>query len=203
MTEELARQSLKGYDSSHDWWHIERVRRLALFINKEETLADPLILEIAALLHDTLDSKFTDGDKGHGNNSICVLLEKAGLKEFQERILEVIRNVSFSNKNPTGDLTEPLLMIIQDADRLDAIGAIGIARAFNYGGFRNNSIYIPGERAEGINRSTIGHFYEKLLKLKGMMNTVTGRKIAEERHKYLEEFLEQFYREWEYDHIKD
>jgi uncharacterized protein len=110
----------------------------------------------------------------------------------------VIRNVSFSNKLPSGNQNDPLLLILQDADRLDAIGAIGIARAFNYGGYRNNPIYVPGDQKGMKNQSTIGHFYDKLLKLKVMMNTPTGSHIAEERHLYLEKFMEQFYKEWDF-----
>ena len=122
----------------------------------------------------------------------------SGMEDIRDQVIEVIKNGSFSNKFPSGNLTDPVLQIIQDADRLDAIGAIGIARAFNYGGFINNAIYIPGDQTKEKIASTIGHFYDKLLRLKDMMNTVTGRLIAEERNQFMEKFLEQFYKEWEF-----
>ena len=143
MTEEFVRQKMKGYDSGHDWWHIERVRRIAKFINEQEALADPFTLDIAALLHDSADSKFSGNDNADGYAIIEEFMDNAGLDEIKDHVIEVIRNVSFSNKNPSGNLNDPVLLILQDADRLDAIGAIGIARAFNYGGFRNNVIYDP------------------------------------------------------------
>jgi uncharacterized protein len=198
MAEEFVKQNLKGYDSGHDWWHIERVRKLSLFINEMERLADPFLVEVTALLHDTADSKFADGNTEKGYLLISEFMEKAGLSEFREQVLHVIKNISFSNKNKHGNADDPLLWVIQDADRLDAIGAIGIARAFNYGGFRNNAIYIPDEVSLGNSRSTIGHFYDKLLRLKEMMNTPTGRRLAEERHDYLEKYLEQFFCEWRF-----
>ena len=198
-TERFVKHILEGYDSGHDWWHTERVRGIAKIINQQEMIADPFILEITALLHDSADSKFSKGDSENDFTIIREFMDKSGLTKYKERIVEVIRNVSFSNKNPTGNITDPLLLIIQDADRLDAIGAIGIARAFNYGGFRNNAIYIPGDNTGIISPTTIGHFHDKLLKLKDMMNTSTGRRIAEERHLFLEKFLEQFYKECEFD----
>lgn len=196
MTEEFVRQRMKDYDSGHDWLHIERVRRIAKFINEREAIADPFTLDIAALLHDSADSKFTGNNILDGYATIEEFLINAGLNEIKEQVMEVIVNVSFSKKNPSGNLTDPVLLILQDADRIDAIGAIGIARAFNYGGFRNNAIYVPDDKSNNNVQSTIGHFYDKLLKLKDMMNTSTGRKMAEERHLYLEKFLEQFYKEW-------
>jgi uncharacterized protein len=194
-TEEFVKQNMKGYDSGHDWWHINRVRKLALFINEKEDLADPFIVEIAALLHDTADSKFAEGNSEPGYSLISDFMDESEMSEIRDRVLNVIRNISFSNRKKSGNHSDPLLWVVQDADRLDAIGAIGIARAFNYGGFRNNPIYIPAEESINTN-STIGHFYDKLLKLKEMMNTPTGRTIAEGRHKILEKFLEQFYIEW-------
>jgi uncharacterized protein len=195
-TEDFVRQRMKGFDSGHDWWHIERVRRIAEYINEKEFLADPFILEISALLHDVFDSKFRNGDSDNGYRTIEEFLDNAGMDNIKNNVIEVIRNVSFSNKNPSGNLKDPVLMILQDADRIDAIGAIGIARAFNYGGFRNNPIFIPQEQSEDNIKTTIDHFYEKLLKLKDLMNTATGRTMAEERHLYLENYLKQFYKEW-------
>ena len=196
LTEEFVKQNLKGYDSGHDWWHIVRVRKLALFINEMELLADPFTVEITALLHDTADSKFAGRDNEQSYLLIKDFLDSNGMSDIKDKVMNVIKNVSFSSKHKKENPDDPLLWVIQDADRLDAIGAIGIARAFNYGGFRNNPICIPGEESENTGRSTIGHFYDKLLKLKEMMNTTTGHKIAEERHKILEKFLEQFYSEW-------
>ena len=120
------------------------------------------------------------------------------MSDISKQILDVIRKISFSSKAVQDSQKDTLLCVVQDADRLDAIGAIGIARAFNYGGFRNNPIFIPVEITEDTSKSTIGHFYDKLLKLKDFMNTSTGRKIAEERHEILEKFLEQFYSEWNF-----
>lgn len=207
MTEDFVRQNLKGYDSGHDWWHIERVRKLALFINEMEVLADPFTVEVTALLHDSADSKFAGENTEQGYLLISDFMDKCELAEIKDQVVTVIRNVSFSNKNKSGDINDPLLRIIQDADRLDAIGAIGVARAFNYGGFRNNKIYNPDiisseESVKGYPQSgtssTISHFYEKLLLLKYRMNTLTAKRLAEERHDFLEVFLKQFYKEWDF-----
>jgi len=197
-TEEFVRKSIEGYDSGHDWWHIVRVRNLALYINECEKMADPFTIEITALLHDTVDSKFYKGDSEIGYKMIEEFMDNAGMANIRDQVVEVIRNVSFSNKNRTGNLTDPILLIIQDADKLDAIGAIGVARAFNYGGFRNNAIYDPGDVTEEKASSTIGHFYDKLLRLKDMMNTETGRRLSGERHQFLEKFLREFYKEWDF-----
>jgi uncharacterized protein len=207
ITEKFVRQNMKGYDSGHDWWHIERVRSLALFINKMEELADPFIVEITALLHDTADSKFAGGNSEQGYSVINDFMDVCELSEIREQVLTVIKNVSFSSKVKTGSPDDRLLWVIQDADRLDAIGAIGVARAFNYGGFRNNKIYNPdiinyeegsaGSHPSGT-ASTISHFYEKLLLLKYRMNTLTAKQLAVERHEFLEIFLKQFYKEWKF-----
>jgi uncharacterized protein len=198
MTEEFVREKMKGYDSGHDWWHIERVRRLAQYINEKEALADPFVVDITALLHDAADSKFAEGNNEQGYSLIGEFMDKCEMSEINYQVLSVIRNISFSNKNKTDNTNDPLLWVIQDADRLDAIGAIGIARAFNYGGFRNNSIYVPGDESGNQGKSTIGHFYDKLLKLRDLMNTSTGSTIAAVRHEILEKFLEMFYSEWNY-----
>jgi uncharacterized protein len=197
-TEDFVKQRISGYDSGHDWWHIERVRTLARYINERELLTDPFTLDIAVLLHDTVDSKFIIKDSDGGYGIIENFLDNEGLGGIKDQVIGAIKNVSFSNKNPAGNLKDPVFLILQDADRLDAIGAIGIARAFNYGGFRNNPIYIPDEVPNGKSKSTIGHFYDKLLRLKGLMNTQTAKELAEERHKYLESYLEKFYDEWKF-----
>jgi uncharacterized protein len=207
LTEGFVKKNLKGYDSGHDWWHIERVRGIAKYINSIENLADPFIVEITALLHDTADSKFANGNSEQGYLMIGDFMERSGMTDMIQRVLDVIKRVSFSSKKNSDSQDDPLLWVIQDADRLDAIGAIGIARAFNYGGFRNNKIYNPSfNRSKEVldnnslkeTESTIGHFYEKLLLLKDMMNTQTGKKLAIERHKFLEIFLKQFYKEWKF-----
>jgi uncharacterized protein len=211
ITEKFVRQNMKGYDSGHDWWHIERVRNLALFINKMEELADPFTVEITALLHDTADSKFSGGNSELGYSAIDDFMDECELTEIKEQVLTVIKNVSFSSKDKNGNPDDHLLWVIQDADRLDAIGAIGVARAFNYGGFRNNKIYIPevisfeeisSENQQSGTASTISHFYEKLLLLKYRMNTLTAKKLAAERHEFLEIFLRQFYEEWNFALVK-
>jgi uncharacterized protein len=199
--ENFIRQCIRDYDSGHDWWHIDRVRKLSLFINVQEATADPLALEIAALLHDAVDSKFP----GNNLEQVEKFLDCPGLIEIKEKVLTVIRNVSFSNKAQSGEVVLPELLIIQDADRLDAMGAIGIARAFNYGGFINNVIYNPdvttvmgieSDNHSNGSSSTIGHFYDKLLLLKYRLNTLTAKRLAAERHDFMETFLKQFYQEW-------
>jgi uncharacterized protein len=196
--EDFVRNSIKGFDGGHDWYHIERVRKLAYAICEEENAEQSLAVELAALLHDIGDSKFRKAEDHDAGELISELLIDLGVgKDIIDEVVKVNRYISFSSAEMQ---TEKSIVykIVQDADRLDAIGAIGIARAFNYGGFRNNSIYNPDERPGGSSKSTIGHFYDKLLKLKDLMNTHTGLKIAEERHKFLETFLEQFYKEWNF-----
>jgi uncharacterized protein len=193
LTEAFVKENLKDYDSGHDWWHIQRVRKLSAYINEEESLADPFLVDITSLLHDTADSKFKGAGIEDGYRIISEFLDKNGMSDIHDRVMEVIKNISFSNKNKTEGINDPLLWVIQDADRLDAIGAIGVARAFNYGGFRNNRIYNPDDDNEA---TTIKHFYDKLLLLKGMLNTETGKKLAVDRHEFLEIFLKQFYKEW-------
>lgn len=197
-TEEFVKENMKGYDSGHDWYHIERVRSLALYINRKENQLDPFIVEITALLHDIADSKFSPGNSESGYSLIAGHLDACGLSGIKERVLKVIKGVSFSSNRFNKAMADPLLWVIQDADRLDAIGAIGVARAFNYGGFRNNAIYVPPDETGLLAKSTVAHFYEKLLKLKDMMNTPTARQLAMERHQFLEVFLSKFYDEWEF-----
>jgi uncharacterized protein len=206
-TEEFVKERIRDYDSGHDWWHIERVRRLAKHINEKEALADPFIVDITALLHDIADSKFAGNDIEQGYLLIKDFLHCYGMSAIQDQVIDVIKKVSFSSKHKKENPDDPLLWVIQDADRLDAIGAIGIARAFNYGGFRNKKIYDPEVRnpenaekefSRSETSSTISHFYEKLLLLKYKMNTLTAKRLAAERHEFLEIYLNQFYKEWDF-----
>ena len=207
-TESFVKKSLKGAEGGHDWWHTLRVYRTALMIAEEEK-ADLLTVGLGALLHDIADSKFHGGDETIGPEIATSFLSSLQLPEsLIEDVVDIVRNISF--KNSIGeDVDHPkskALEIVQDADRLDAMGAIGIARAFNYGGFRNRPIFDPDikpvahlskEHYKKAKGPTINHFYEKLLTLKDKMNTETGKKLAEERHQYMLDFLEQFYKEWE------
>ena len=190
--EDFVRDNISSHDGGHDWWHINRVRNLALYISTAEGTCDLQSVEISALLHDIGDAKFRKGNEDDHVSGIRQLLEYLNLnKKTIEEVIFVNENISF-RKGERPRLVSPEFMAVQDADRLDAIGAIGIARAFNYGGYINNTIWDP----EGLQPSTIAHFYDKLLRLKDLMNTETGRKIADERHRYLESFLVQFYNEW-------
>jgi uncharacterized protein len=196
-TEALVKECLDGFDSGHDWWHIHRVRNLALYISKLEGECNSLVVELGALLHDIDDKKFRKENGRRAEFIIRDHLRRFGIDEkIIEEVISINRHISFSSDSSSAQMSIEFC-IVQDADRLDAIGAIGVARAFNYGGFRNNAIYIPGTPGSADSSTTIGHFYDKLLKLKGLMNTSAGRKLAEKRHLYLEEFLEAFYNEWE------
>ena len=201
----FVKETLKGAEGGHDYFHIERVYKNALLIAKEENV-DEFIVSLGALLHDIADSKFHNGDETIGPKKARAFLEQEKLNEETiVHIEEIIKNISFKGGNFNQTFTSPELDVIQDADRLDAIGAIGIARCFNYGGFKKRALYDP-EIAPNLNMTkeeykkstapTINHFYEKLLLLKDRMNTITGKKIAEERHQYMENFLKQFYKEW-------
>lgn len=204
-TAAFVRQSLENAEAGHDWWHIYRVWNTTKLILKTEK-ADPLVCELGALLHDIADHKFHDGDETKGAGIARKFLSDNNLDPDQIRKVEdLILNISFK-----GGITENIeksteLMIVQDADRLDALGAIGIARAFHYGGHKNRKLYDPeipprkySSAQEYIKSDapTISHFYEKLLLLKDLMNTETGKKLAEERHAFLLEFLDRFFREW-------
>jgi len=198
--------TLKNAEGGHDWFHIQRVFNNALLISKKEDV-NTLIVALAALLHDIADSKFHDGDDTIGPRMAREFLFKNNVDSAViEHVVNIIENMSYNKSLDTGELfTSMELQVVQDADRLDAIGAIGIARCFNYGGFKNRSLYDPSippnlnmtkEEYKKSNAPTINHFYEKLLLLKDKMNTKTGRKIAEKRHKHMEVFLDQFYEEW-------
>ena len=207
-TKEFVQKSLKGAEGGHDWFHVERVYQNAKLIAQGEN-ADLRIVELGALLHDIADAKFYDGDESVGPLKATEFLLGEGVdKDTIEAIVFIINNISFKNslQKDSSDNNHTIeLKVIQDADRLDAIGAIGIARAFNYGGFKNRALYDPDilplkdqdkETYKKSKAPTINHFYEKLLLLKGKMNTDTGRKLAEKRHEFMESYLEQFYNEW-------
>ncbi|MEN8815331.1 MAG: HD domain-containing protein [Nonlabens sp.] len=204
-TVEFVKQKLQNAEGGHDWFHIERVWKNAKLIAQNEK-CDRAIVELGALLHDIADSKFHNGDETVGPKVARAFLES--LEVTEDVILHVeniIKYISYKGGHQSKDFTSIELDIVQDADRLDAIGAIGIARTFNYGGFKNRAIYDP-EIAPDLNMTkeqyknstapTINHFYEKLLLLKDLMNTKTGKKIAQQRHYFMQEFLNQFYAEW-------
>lgn len=201
----FVKQKLENAESGHDWFHIERVYKNSLLIAKNEN-CDQTIVELGALLHDIADSKFHDGDETIGPKTARKFLESENIDEkIIKEVIFIIENISFKGGNFNKKTATIELQIVQDADRLDAIGAIGIARTFNYGGFKNRQIYNPEilpnlemtkEEYKKNNAPTINHFYEKLLLLKDKMNTETGKKIAQGRHQYMESFLEQFYKEW-------
>ena len=206
-TIDFVKNELKHAESGHDWFHIERVYKNAKLIAKEENV-DLFVVELAALLHDIADSKFHDGDESIGPKKAKEFLKTLNIDEsIVNHIINIIANMSFSkNLDNKVKFNSLELQVVQDADRLDAIGAIGIARTFNYGGFKNRTIYNP-EIEPVLNQSkaaykkstapTINHFYEKLLLLKDKMNTTTGKEIATKRHQFMELYLEQFYNEWE------
>ncbi len=208
ITETIAfvKNELAAAEVGHDWFHIERVYKNALLLSKNE-MVDEFIVSLAALLHDIADAKLHNGDESIGPKKATEFLFKMNVDEvIIHRVTTIISEMSF--KNSIGGKTQERsieFQVVQDADRLDAIGAIGIARCFNYGGFKNRKLYDPEiapklnmtkEEYKKSNGPTINHFYEKLLLLKDEMNTKTGKQIAEERHNFMESYLKQFYAEW-------
>ena len=204
-TIDFVKKTLANAEGGHDWWHIYRVWKTAKQIAKTENV-DSFIVELGALLHDIADSKFNDGDETIGPKMANEFLQSQNLSDdIITHVEAIIKNISFKGGKEIQQFKSLELDVIQDADRLDAIGAIGIARTFNYGGFKNREIYNPEippnlnmtkEEYKNSTAPTINHFYEKLLLLKDRMNTETGKKIAAERHQFMEEYLEQFYKEW-------
>ncbi|MFC4816427.1 HD domain-containing protein [Flavobacterium sp. GCM10023249] len=202
----FVKEQLHDAEGGHDWFHIERVFKNALLIAQGED-CDLTVVKLGALLHDVADSKFHNGDETVGPKVAREFLESQNAaEETIQHVINIIENISFKGGNFEKKFNSIELEIVQDADRLDAIGAIGVARAFNYGGFKNRALYNPNiqpnlnmskEEYKKSDSPTINHFYEKLLLLKDKMNTVSGKKIAEERHRYMEQFLSQFYAEWE------
>ena len=202
----FVKKQLQQAEGGHDWFHIERVYKNALLLAKEED-CNIEIVKLGALLHDIADSKFHHGDETIGPKIARDFLVSQNVAlETIDAVVAIIENISFKGGNFEKTYTSKELEIVQDADRLDALGAIGIARTFNYGGFKNRTLYNPEiqpnlnmtkEEYKKSNAPTINHFYEKLLLLKDKMNTKTGKKIAAERHRFMEQFLAQFYAEWE------
>jgi uncharacterized protein len=202
----FVKTKLENAEGGHDWFHIERVYRNAILISKNEA-CDTTVVQLGALLHDIADSKFHNGDETIGPKLAREFLELENVdEEIIVHVVNIIENISYKGGNFEKKFSSIELDVVQDADRLDAIGAIGIARAFNYGGFKNRTLYDPKiapntrmtkEEYKKSDSPTINHFYEKLLLLKDKMNTQTGKQIAKERHRYMEGFLAQFYAEWE------
>lgn len=202
----FVKEKLNDAEGGHDWFHIERVYKNALLIAKN-TPCDGTVVKLGALLHDIADSKFHNGDETIGPKTARLFLESEHVsEEIIVHVVKIIENISYKGGNFEKKFTSTELDIVQDADRLDAIGAIGVARAFHYGGYKDRTIYDPSiapitnmtkEEYKKNNAPTINHFYEKLLLLKDKMNTETGKQIADERHRFMETFLSQFYAEWE------
>jgi uncharacterized protein len=202
----FVKAKLQNAEGGHDWFHIERVYKNAILIADGE-VCDDTVLKLGALLHDIADSKFHNGDETIGPKMAREFLASNDVDETTiQHVINIIENISFKGGNTEKLFSSIELDIVQDADRLDAIGAIGIARTFNYGGFKNRPLYNPNiapnlhmskEEYKNSEAPTLNHFYEKLLLLKEKMNTETGKKIAQERHRYMEGFLSQFYAEWD------
>ena len=203
----FVKKELKNAEGGHDWFHIERVFNNTILISREEKV-DVFVVSLAALLHDIADPKFYNGDETIGPKIATEFLKKQEVtKEVIEHVVNIIKYISFKNSFEKGakKFTSKELEVVQDADRLDAIGAIGIARCFNYGGFKNSALYDPEiipnlemtkTEYKNSDAPTINHFYEKLLLLKDKMNTASGKKIAAQRHHFMETYLNQFYDEW-------
>lgn len=203
----FVKKELTNAEGGHDWFHIERVFKNATLIAKDEK-ADAFVVSLAALLHDIADAKFFNGDETIGAKKASEFLHSENVDNgVITHVVNIITHMSykneFSREKPPIQSIE--FQVVQDADRLDAIGAIGIARCFNYGGFKNRAIYNPEilpnltmtkEEYKKSDAPTINHFYEKLLLLKDKINTKTGKRVAQERHNFMESFLEQFYNEW-------
>ncbi|WP_372756006.1 HD domain-containing protein [Mariniflexile sp.] len=201
----FVKTQLANAEGGHDWFHIERVYKNTLLIAKNEAV-DEFVVQLGALLHDIADSKFHDGDETIGPKKAREFLFNLNVdSKIIEHVIKIIENISFKGGNESQKFKSLELDVVQDADRLDAIGAIGIARCFNYGGFKNREIYNPDikpnlnmnkEEYKASNAPSINHFYEKLLILKDKMNTNTGKNIATQRHEFMQLYLNQFYNEW-------
>lgn len=205
-TVDFVKETLSTAEGGHDWWHILRVWKLSKDISQTEKV-DNFVVELGALLHDIADSKFNSEDEEIGPRKAKEFLTELKVDtDVINHVENIIRNISYKGGDRVRDFSSVELDVVQDADRLDALGAIGIARAFNYGGFINAEIYNPTikscltkvkEQCKKEKEPTLNHFYKKLLLLKDKMNTKTGRKISLHRHKYIEEYLDEFYKEWD------
>ena len=205
-TADYVKNTLKDAEGGHDWWHIYRVWSLAKHIGNEEK-ANLFVVELGALLHDIADSKFHSGDEEIGPKKAKDFLYSLNVDEqVISHVENIVRHISFKGRNELQKFKSLELDVVQDADRLDAIGAIGIARAFNYGGHVGRTLYDPAmkpnlemskEEYKKANSPTLNHFYEKLLLLKDLMNTKTGNQMAEQRHNVMEDYLREFYSEWD------
>lgn len=205
QTVDFVKRTLQNAEGGHDWWHIHRVRKLALTIARQEQ-ANVLVVELAALLHDIADAKFNGGNETEGPHKAATFLQSLGVdEEVVTHVVNIITYMSFKNSFETIPFQSLEMHVVQDADRLDAIGAIGIARAFNYGGFKNRALYNPEikpmeyttkEAYKNTEAPTINHFYEKLLLLKDTMKTTYGKQLAQQRHDFMEQYLIQFFAEW-------
>jgi uncharacterized protein len=206
-TKDFVKETLKNAESGHDWFHTLRVYNNARLIAKSESV-DLYIVALGALLHDIADSKFHNGDDNIAPRVARKFLVQHNVDSFViDSVIDIINNISFNKSLETNNKTNSIeLDVVQDADRLDAIGAIGIARCFNYGGFKNRNLFDPSIKPnlkmskneyKNSTAPTINHFYEKLLLLSDKMNTKTGKKIAKERHQFMTEYLDQFHAEWE------
>jgi len=206
QTAEYIKAKLAGEGSGHDWWHVYRVWKNAIHIGKREQ-ADLFVVELAALLHDIADWKFHDGNEEIGPQLSRTWLESLAVEEqVISHVCQIIQNISFKGAGVATRMKTTEGMVVQDADRLDALGAIGIARTFAYGGSKGREMYNPDLKPEQHNSfeqyknsrgTSINHFYEKLLLLKELMNTDTAKAIAGKRHEVMEQFLQQFFQEWE------
>lgn len=205
-TRQYVESVLSGDGSGHDWWHVVRVWRLSVKLAEAEG-ADREVVELAALLHDIADWKFHDGDVNKGPEEARRWLTQIGAPpEVVSHVSDIIATVSFKGAGVPTPMKTLEGKVVQDADRLDAIGAVGIARTFAYGGHKNRLMYHPDQKPvlhgsfeeyRNNRGHTINHFYEKLLLLKERMNTANGKKLAEDRHRFMEVFLGRFYKEWE------
>ncbi|NNK88716.1 MAG: HD domain-containing protein [Flavobacteriaceae bacterium] len=206
-TTAFVKAQLCDAEGGHDWFHVERVYNNAMRIANHENV-DHTIVALAVLLHDIADPKFHDGDESIGPRKAREFLTRQEVDtDTIEHVINIIEHMSFKNSLEKGTSFEsPELFVVRDADRLDAIGAIGIARCFNFGGFKNRAIYDPEISAKtemtkteykNSNAPSINHFYEKLLLLKDEMHTETARRMAEDRHRFMQVYLDQFYAEWD------
>lgn len=202
----FVQDTLKEAEGGHDWWHIMRVWNNAKHIAEHEEV-DGLTVELGALLHDIADAKFHGGDEEIGPKTARDFLTGLAVTpSVVDHVENIVRHISFKGNRDGQKWMSPELAVVQDADRLDALGAIGIARTFTYGGFKGRGLYDPAippnlemtkEEYKTSNNPTLNHFYEKLLLLKDLMNTKTGKEMAQSRHEFMELYLTQFLTEWE------